>query len=102
MRNGRRWRRASWPDGRDAAISERKSFGTVEGTCLPFQGATTTKHDTDDCVAGRCPCGAVRLEIGFPARWAGYDHRRAARIAHCAAYATYVGCWRKRVRVAEG
>jgi hypothetical protein len=61
-----------------------------------------SKKDTEDCVTGRCLCGAVTIEIGFPARWAWHDHRRAARIAHGAAYATYVGAWRKRFRIAEG
>jgi len=55
-----------------------------------------------DRVHGRCLCGAVQLEIGYPARWAWHDHTQASRIAHGAAYATYVGCWRKRFRVVEG
>src|SRR5579862_8429784 len=53
-------------------------------------------------VKGRCLCGAVQIEIGFPARWAWHDHTRASRIAHGAAYATYVGSWRKRFRIADG
>ncbi|HUD52615.1 GFA family protein [Parvibaculum sp.] len=53
-------------------------------------------------VEGRCLCSAVALEIQYPARWAFHDHGRAARIAHGAAYATYVGSWRKRFRVTEG
>ena len=40
--------------------------------------------------AGRCLCGAVRFEIDYPAFWAWHDHTRASRIAHGAAYATYV------------
>jgi hypothetical protein len=44
----------------------------------------------------------VRLEIGFPARWAWHDHTQASRLAHGAAYATYVGSWRKRFRVTAG
>jgi hypothetical protein len=52
--------------------------------------------------AGRCACGAVTFEIDLPARWAWHDHRRASRIAHGAAYATYVGSWRKRFRVTGG
>ena len=48
--------------------------------------------------AGQCVCGAVRVEIGVPAFWAWHDHSRASRRAHGAAYATYVGCWRSRVR----
>jgi hypothetical protein len=51
---------------------------------------------------GQCLCGGVELEIGVPARWAWHDHSAASRLAHGAAYATYVGCWRTRVRVAKG
>ena len=50
----------------------------------------------------QCLCGAVRLEIDTPARWAWHDHRLASRLAHGAAYATYVGSWRKRFRVIAG
>jgi hypothetical protein len=53
-------------------------------------------------VTGQCLCGAVRLEIDFPARWAWHDHSHPSRVAHGAAYATYVGCWRKRFRVTDG
>jgi hypothetical protein len=51
---------------------------------------------------GKCLCGAIQLEIGFPARWAWHDHSASSRKAHGAAYATYVGCWRSRVRVTKG
>lgn len=50
----------------------------------------------------RCLCGAVTLEINVPARWAFHDHGASARLAHGAAYATYVGSWRKRFRVTKG
>src|SRR5689334_7201113 len=50
-------------------------------------------------VKGQCLCGAVRLEIDYPAFWAWHDHSRASRVAHGAVYATYVGCWRNRFRV---
>jgi hypothetical protein len=53
-------------------------------------------------VAGQCLCGAVCLEIDYPAFWSWHDHSRATRIAHGAAYATYVGAWRKRFRVTAG
>jgi hypothetical protein len=53
-------------------------------------------------VKGRCLCGAVGFEIDFPARWAWHDHSKATRQAHGAAYATYVGSWRKRFRVTKG
>jgi hypothetical protein len=53
-------------------------------------------------VAGQCLCGAVRFEIDYPAFWAWHDHSAASRRAHGAAYATYVGTWRKRYRVTAG
>ena len=53
-------------------------------------------------VSGRCLCGAVELEIDFPAFWAWHDHSTASRRAHGAAYATYIGCWRKHARVVTG
>src|SRR6516165_1981662 len=40
-------------------------------------------------VSGRCLCGAVELEIDFPAFWAWHDHSAASCRAHGAAYATY-------------
>lgn len=51
---------------------------------------------------GRCACGDVCLEIDVPAVWAWHDHSPASRHAHGAAYATYVGCWRSRIRVLKG
>jgi hypothetical protein len=53
-------------------------------------------------VSGRCLCGAVELEIDFPAFGAWHDHSAASRRAHGAAYATYIGCWRKHARVPKG
>ena len=53
-------------------------------------------------VKGACLCGAVEIEVGYPAFWAWHDHSAASRKAHGAAYATYVGCWKKNVRVAKG
>jgi hypothetical protein len=52
--------------------------------------------------SGQCLCGKVSLEIDVPARWAWHDHSAASRRAHGAAYATYVGSWRKRFRVTKG
>jgi hypothetical protein len=52
--------------------------------------------------SAQCLCGTVRLEIDVPARWAFHDHSAASRRAHGAAYATYVGSWRKRFRIVEG
>ena len=42
------------------------------------------------------------MEIEYPAFWAWHDHSRASRIAHGAAYATYVGSWRKRFHIVRG
>src|ERR1700745_2952128 len=51
---------------------------------------------------GQCLCGKVAFEIDVPARWAWHDHAAASRRAHGAAYATYVGSWRKRFRILCG
>jgi len=52
--------------------------------------------------AGQCLCGSVCFEIDTPARWAWHDHSPGSRRAHGAAYATYVGSWRKRFRITRG
>ena len=52
--------------------------------------------------AGQCLCGSVAFVIDVPARWAWHDHSAASRRAHGAAYATYVGSWRKRLRITKG
>ena len=62
----------------------------------------TIPSEDRERVAARCLCGDVRLEIEYPAFWAWHDHSRASRVAHRAAYATYVGSWRKRFRVVKG
>lgn len=51
---------------------------------------------------GRCVCGDVVIEIDVPAFWAWHDHTAATRRAHGAAYATYIGCWKSKVRVVAG
>jgi hypothetical protein len=51
---------------------------------------------------GTCACGAVKIEIAVPAFWAWHDHSRASRLAQGCAYATYVGCWKSKVRILEG
>src|SRR5258708_25313589 len=61
-----------------------------------------SRNKSEARVPGRCLCGAVALEIDFPAFWAWHDHSRASRLAHGAAYATYVGVWRKHFRVTKG
>ncbi|MDO8288744.1 MAG: GFA family protein [Parvibaculum sp.] len=57
---------------------------------------------TPKTAKAKCLCGAVTLEIDVPARWAFHDHGKAARLTHGAAYATYVGSWRKRFRILKG
>lgn len=57
---------------------------------------------TPASAAAQCLCDAVQLEIDTPARWAWHDHTAASRTAHGAAYATYVGSWRKRFRIVAG
>jgi hypothetical protein len=56
----------------------------------------------DGVAAGQCLCGKVQVEIDLPAFWAWHDHSSATRRAHGAAYATYVGCWKSKVRVTKG
>src|ERR1700743_1764370 len=51
---------------------------------------------------GQFLCGKVCIEIDTPARWAWHDHSPSSRRAHGAAYATYVGSWRKRFRITKG
>jgi hypothetical protein len=53
-------------------------------------------------ISGACLCGAVEIETDVPVFWAWHDHSAATRRAHGAAYATYVGCWKSKVRVAKG
>jgi hypothetical protein len=67
----------------------------------PAAKTTAPKLQTNVAV-GQCACGRVRLEIGVPARWAWHDHSRGSQRAHASACATYVGCWRSRVRIAKG
>ena len=55
-----------------------------------------------ETVHGRCLCDAVEVEITYPAFWAWHDHSAPSRRAHGAAYATYVGVWRKKFRIAKG
>ena len=52
--------------------------------------------------AGQCACGAVRIEIDVPARWAWHDHAAASRLAQGCAYATYVGSYKSRFRFTAG
>lgn len=51
---------------------------------------------------GRCACGAVEIEIDVPAFWAWHDHSKSTQRAQGCAYATYIGCWKSKVRVVRG
>lgn len=51
---------------------------------------------------GDCLCGAVRVEISVPVFWAWHDHSKASQRAQGCAYATYVGCWKSKLRVVKG
>lgn len=53
-------------------------------------------------ISGACLCGAVAVEVDVPVFWAWHDHSGPSRVAHGAAYATYVGCWKSKVRVVRG
>ena len=67
--------------------------------------AAKTRKRTDDSqtvAVAKCLCGAVQLELDFPAFWAWHDHSEATRRAQGCAYATYVGTWKKRFRVVKG
>jgi hypothetical protein len=77
----------------DSLASERRARA---------KAAARVERQARTRVAGQCLCGAVKFEIDFPAFWAWHDHGSASRRAHGAAYATYVGCWRKHFRVTKG
>jgi hypothetical protein len=67
-----------------------------------FRGEVKIRKEAGNAVPGQCRCGEVCVEIDFPARWAWHDHSAASRHAHGAAYATYVGSWRRRFRITQG
>jgi hypothetical protein len=67
-----------------------------------IRGTHPGSRFADRTATGHCLCGAVAFEIVYPAFWAWHDHGRASRLAHGAAYATYVGCWRKNWRITKG
>jgi|HubBroStandDraft_6_1064221.scaffolds.fasta_scaffold508569_2 hypothetical protein len=79
--------------GDDTAPKERE---------FEMRKVTKTVRTSEPRAEGRCLCGDVHLEIDVPAFWAWHDHSKASRRAHGAAYSTYVGCWRSRVRVLKG
>jgi hypothetical protein len=63
---------------------------------------TKTTKTSDEVAEGQCVCGDVRIEIDYPGFWAWHDHSKSTQRAHGSAYATYVGCWKSRVRVMDG
>lgn len=69
-----------------------------EATARPKQPKMRSAATT----SGACLCGAVEIEVDVPVFWAWHDHSAASRRAHGAAYATYVGCWKSKVRVTKG
>src|SRR5580658_7426888 len=87
----------SWLRPREAIVPQwglsMKSESLKKGTAPKLSGRR---------VSGRCLCDALELEIDFPAFWAWHDHSAASRRAHAAAYAAYIGCWRKHARVPKG
>ena len=64
--------------------------------------ATRATKTPGASVQGKCACGRVCIDIDFPAFWAWHDHSKPTRLAHGAAYATYIGCWRTRMRISKG
>lgn len=62
----------------------------------------TPKMRAAEVITAACLCGGVEIETDMPVFWAWHDHTAASRRAHGAAYATYVGCWKSKVRIAKG
>lgn len=50
----------------------------------------------------KCLCDGVHIEIETPVFWAWHDHGHATRRAQGRAYATYVGCWKSKLRIVKG
>jgi hypothetical protein len=63
---------------------------------------TKARRPTRGTANGACLCGAVEVEIDTPAFWAWHDHSAVTRLAHGSACATYVGCWKSKVRIMKG
>lgn len=64
--------------------------------------APRARNASQPQTTARCLCGAVELEVAVPVFWAWHDHSSATRRAHGAAYATYVGIWKSKLRVKKG
>jgi hypothetical protein len=82
--------------------SSRKSISETSTVKFESLNKRAASKQAVRHISGHCLCGAVEIEIDFPAFWAWHDHSAASRRAHGAAYATYIGCWRKHTRVVKG
>jgi len=65
-------------------------------------GPPKVRMKATETISGACLCGGVEVEVDVPVFWAWHDHSAASRRAHGAAYATYAGCWKSKVRIAKG
>ena len=74
----------------------------IVGRLMTGAAKTRKPKPPSTTVSGQCACGRVQLEFDFPAFWAWHDHSKATQRAHGAAYATYVGVWRSRLRIISG
>lgn len=63
---------------------------------------TKPPREGDGVATGHCLCGQIVVEIDRPAFWAWHDHSRDTQIVHGASCATYIGCWRRKVRIVKG
>jgi hypothetical protein len=64
--------------------------------------ADTAKPRVTGKARGACLCGAVEIEFDMPAFWAWHDHSKRTQRAQGCAYATYIGVWKSRMRIAKG
>ena len=80
--------------GRNRMAGKIRPEKAVKPKTAKMRAAVTT--------SGACLCGGVEVEIDTPVFWAWHDHSGPSRAAHGAAYATYVGCWKSKVRVTKG
>ena len=89
---------------RDRGACHRTRIRATRWLCPPYGRATSMAKAVPAAgvASGQCLCGKIAFEIDVPARWAWHDHSPSSRRAHGAAYATYVGSWRKRFRITKG
>ncbi len=60
-------------------------------------------HPNPDAgVEGRCLCGGIRFAIEFPTLFCAHCHCRWCRLAHGAAFVTWVGAAEARFRIIAG